>query len=267
MKKKGVELFDISGKTALITGATGYLGSVMAATLAEAGAYVLVNSRSKKRSIALVKKLVDSGYLAKEAVFDVTKKNAVAQFFNDNDELPLNILINNAYLGDAGSIEHSETEAYVKSYEISVLASHNLLKYALPNLRKGVLQNGDASVINITSMYGMVSPDQRIYKDIKSINPPFYGASKAALLQWTRYAACEFGPECIRVNSISPGAFPSLLVQENDPDFITRLSRKVPLGRVGIAAELKGPVLFLASEASSYVNGSNTIVDGGWTCW
>jgi NAD(P)-dependent dehydrogenase (short-subunit alcohol dehydrogenase family) len=117
------------------------------------------------------------------------------------------------------------------------------------------------------SMYGMVSPDQRVYESKRVANPPFYGAAKAALLQWTRYAACEFGPEGIRVNAISPGPFPSTDVQAANPDFVATLANKVPMGRIGHAKEIQGPLSFLISDASSFVNGTNLVVDGGWTCW
>jgi len=265
--KKGVQVFSVHGKTALVTGATGYLGSAMAFVLAEAGAHVLVNSRSLERSEALVKSLVDSGYSAESAVFDVTNQQGIDRFFSGLQEKPLHVLINNAYVGGGGSIELSKAEAYADSYDVTVLAAHNLLKAALPALRKAVQQDGDASVINLASMYAMVSPDQRIYESASGVNPPFYGAAKAALLQWTRYAACEFGAEGIRVNSISPGPFPSESVQKNSPAFIERLASKVPMGRIGLSDEIKGPILFLASSASTFVNGANIVVDGGWSCW
>lgn len=265
--KKGVHIFDIKGKTALITGATGYLGSAMACVLAEAGAHVLVNSRSQERSDALVKKLVDTGYSAEPAVFDVTNQRAIDGFFGSFKGRQLHILINNAYVGGGGSIELSNAKAYADSYDVTILAAHNLLKAALPALRKAVQADGEASVINLASMYAMVSPDQRIYESAAGVNPPFYGAAKAALIQWTRYAACEFGAEGIRVNSISPGPFPSDAVQKNNPAFIEKLANKVPMRRIGLSDEIKGPTLFLASSASSYVNGSNIVVDGGWTCW
>ncbi|UTW07484.1 SDR family NAD(P)-dependent oxidoreductase [Pseudomonas benzenivorans] len=265
--KKGVEIFSLQGRSALVTGATGYLGSAMAIILAEAGAHVLINSRSQERSSSLVEKLKHSGLSAEAAVFDITSKEAVESFFSSYQDRPLHVLINNAYVGGAGSIELSSPESYTSSYDVTMIAAHNLLKVALPNLRKAVQVSGDASVINLASMYAMVSPDQRIYEFASGVNPPFYGAAKAALLHWSRYAACEFGREGIRVNSISPGPFPSDVVQKASPDFIKTLNGKVPMGRVGIQDEIKGPVLFLASSASSFVNGANVVVDGGWTCW
>lgn len=265
--KKGIELFSLRGKTALITGATGYLGSAMTLSLAEAGAHVIINSRSKERSNSLLNVLIDSGLSAEVAVFDVTSQYEIEEFICSLQGRSLHILINNAYVGSSGNIENLPSSAYKDSYDVTVLAAHNLLKMSLPNLRKAVLEVGDASVINIASMYAQVSPDQRIYDTAKSANPPCYGAAKAALLHWTRYAACEFGHEGIRVNSISPGPFPSDAVQKTNPAFVKRLCKKVPMGRIGLPDEIKGPTLFLASAGSAYVTGANIVVDGGWTCW
>ncbi|KDE41151.1 Gluconate 5-dehydrogenase [Nitrincola lacisaponensis] len=265
--EKGVEIFSLKGKTALVTGATGYLGTAMAFILAEAGATVLINSRSKERSDQLVARLQIAGHQAENAAFDITSQNEVDRFVASLSERCIHILINNAYAGGSGSIELNSTEAYSASYDVAMISAHRLLKALLPNLRNAVRQCGDASVINLASMYALVSPDQRIYDTKSGVNPPFYGAAKAALLHWTRYASCEFGSEGIRVNAISPGPFPSEAVQQANPAFISRLSQKVPMGRIGVADEIKGPTLFLASSGSSYVNGANLVVDGGWTCW
>lgn len=264
---KGVEIFSLQGKSALITGATGHLGTSMAFILAEAGAKVFINSRTSERSSALVARLRSDGHEAEQAVFDVTSPGEVAAFSQRVLGEPMHILINNAYVGGAGSIECAVDEAYAASYEVAMIAAHRLLKAMLPNLRLAAQQCGDASVINLASMYALVSPDHRIYESASAVNPPFYGASKAALLQWTRYAACEFGKEGIRVNAITPGPFPSLAVQGANPRFIETLSTKVPMGRIGSSDEIKGPILFLASSAASFVNGANIVVDGGWTCW
>ena len=266
--KTGIQLFSVAGKNALITGATGYLGASMAYILAEAGAHILVNSRSQENCSSLVRKLVDLGYSAESAVFDVTNKDEIKRFFSDKKEESLDILINNACAGEGGNIETSIDQQYIDSYDVTLIAAHNILKVVLPNLRNAVQKNGGSSVINIGTMYAMVSPDLRIYgSSPKVTNPPFYGAAKAALLQWTRYAACEFGAEGIRVNSITPGPFPSEAVKKENPEFIDILANKVPMRRVGQSDEIKGPILFLASSASSFVNGANIAVDGGWTSW
>lgn len=263
----GTEIFSLKGKTALITGATGYLGTAMATVLAEAGAHVLINSRSPGRSAELASRLSAAGLSAAAATFDVTSPEAVHSFAAEYGDEPLHILINNAYVGGAGTIELATDESYAASYDVTMLAAHRLLRTFLPNLRSAVSLSGDASVINFASMYAMVSPDQKLYDSPNGANPPFYGAAKAALLQWTRYAACEFGKEGIRVNSISPGPFPSKDVQRSNPAFVASLAAKVPMGRIGYSDQMKGPALFLASSASSFVNGANIVVDGGWTCW
>ena len=264
--KKGTEIFSLAGKTALITGATGHLGSAMAESLAQAGAHVFVNSRSPEACNHLAEKIRKAGYSAEALAFDITNESQVRKNCQKVAKSPLHILINNAASTTLGNIQESSAESYRERYEVILVAAHNLLLRTLPGLRKAVKETGEASVINISSMYGLVSPDPRIYSSVKEVNPPFYGAAKAALIQWTRYAACEFGGEGIRVNAISPGPFPSREAQKNK-GFIKKLAGKNPMGRIGQAKEIKGPVLFLASAASSYVNGANIAVDGGWTSW
>ncbi|MHB0925478.1 MAG: SDR family NAD(P)-dependent oxidoreductase [Gallionellaceae bacterium] len=265
---KGTQIFSVKGKNALITGATGHLGTAMAYILAEAGAHVWVNARSQEKSAALVKKLIDLGYSAEPAVFDVTNLQEINSFFSAKKGEALDILVNNACAGHGGNIETSNAKAYTDSYDVTLIAAHNLLTVALPNLRNAVKKNGEASVINLGTMYALVSPDLRIYGSSPQLaNPPFYGAAKAALLQWTRYAACEFGAEGIRVNSLTPGPFPSEQIKEENPSFVKLLINKVPMNRIGLSDEIKGPILFLASSASSFVNGTNIAVDGGWTSW
>ena len=264
---RGTEVFSLKGKTALVTGASGHLGFAMSRLLAEAGAHVLVNSRSVERGEILAKQLLDLGCSAEPAIFDVKDQVAINRFFAGRPSAPLDVLVNNAYGGGGGTLALASAERYIQGYDVTIVAAHNLIKAALSSLRLAVVQRGDASVIHMASMYALVSPDQRVYDSPSGVNPPFYGAAKAALLQMTRYAACEFGSEGIRVNAISPGPFPSDEVQKSNPAFVRRLAQKVPLARIGRPDEVAGPVLFLASSASSFVNGANIVVDGGWTCW
>lgn len=262
----GVDIFNLTGKTAFISGATGYLGQQMTEILAEAGATVLINSRDKKKCSDLAFKLTSRGLSVIEAPFDVTCKDSVDEFFKGYNN-KINIIVNNAYSGGGGSLEYASEQDYLDSYKTTVIAANNIVMAALPLLKRGRIESGDASVINISSMYGVVSPDQDIYDSPRGCNPPFYGAAKAALIQWTRYAAVEFGRDGIRVNSITPGPFPSCEVQSKSPEFIKKLENKAPLRRIGESREIRGPVLFLASSASSFVSGSNLAVDGGWTSW
>lgn len=262
-----LNIFSLAHKNILLTGATGYLGESMAWALAEAGANVLVNSRSDEKCSNLVDAIKKAGLLAENAAFDVADEQAIKAFFDKRQKKPLHCLINNAYSGGAGTIQTSEAGDYEKSFEIGLIGAHRLVQNALCSLRLAVQETGDASIINIASMYALVSPDLRLYSNAQFSNPPFYGAAKAALIQWTKYAACEFGPEKIRVNSISPGPFPSAHIQNIEPQFIEKLASKVPLGRVGQSHEIRGAILLLASTASSFINGANLSIDGGWTSW
>ena len=259
-------MFSMRGRTVLVTGATGHLGRQVALAFAAAGARVLVNARSADAVADLVGAIRASGGEATPFAFDITDADAVRRMLRSL-EGPLHALVNNAYVGGSGRLEGADPQAYRESYEVAVVGADGLLQAALPALRLAAKGQGGASIVNIASMDGTVSPDQRVYDSPSGANPPFYGAAKAALIQWTRYAACEFGPQGIRVNSVSPGPFPSESVQLAAPDFVARLAAKVPMGRIGAAIEISGPVVFLASPASSYVNGANLVVDGGWTAW
>lgn len=259
--------FGLDTKRIMITGATGHLGRSMAIGLVEVGASVILNGRNREGVELFAAELCKMGFNAEPAVFDVNDEQAVAAWFDQSAHEPLHGLVNNAYTGGSGSVETAEEDEYRNSFEVCLVSAHRLLRCALPSLREAVVGCGSASVVNIASMYGMVSPDQETYKNKHAANPPFYGAAKAALLQWTRYSACEFGGEGVRVNSISPGPFPSDEIIAANPEFVEALAKKVPIGRVGCSEEMQGPLTFLMSDASTYVNGANLVVDGGWTCW
>lgn len=258
--------FGLQGRTALVTGATGYLGREIVSALSDAGAHVVLNSRTKKDLEVLRKELKSAGRLVSVEAFDVADKKKAAQAVQrTGNRFGIDILVNNAYdpaeYGEK-SLEKAKAPDFSRAYDVTVISAFNLIQAALPFLeRAGMRHPSGASVINIASMYGSVSPDPSVYAKGKN-NPPYYGAAKAGLIQFTRYAACHLAEKNIRFNCISPGAFP----KKNDP-LISKLSKRNPMGRTGRPEELAGAVVFLASEASSYITGVNLPVDGGWTAW
>jgi NAD(P)-dependent dehydrogenase (short-subunit alcohol dehydrogenase family) len=257
--------FRLDGATALVTGAAGHLGSAMVAALAEAGATLYLNGRKPGPLEAARDALRAHGSKAEILPFDVTDRAARASAVAGLARL--DVLVNLAYTGRPGTIAMATPEDFSGAFESGVTAAFELTRDCLPALREAVRQRGDASVINIASMYGHVSPDPRLYGESGLNSPPWYGAAKGGLIQLTRYLACHLAAERIRVNAIAPGPFPRTEISAGKSDFVARLEQKVPMERIGTPEEIAGPVLFLASKASSYVTGINLPVDGGWTAW
>jgi NAD(P)-dependent dehydrogenase (short-subunit alcohol dehydrogenase family) len=158
-------------------------------------------------------------------------------------------------------------EDFETSYCSAVTAAFEAVRAARPALERAASQSGDASVVNIATMYASVSPDPKLYSAPGQMSPPHYGAAKAGLVQLTRHLAAELGPSGIRVNALAPGPFPRDTVKQDDPTLAERLAAKTMLNRIGKAPEIAGPVLFLASPASSFVTGALLAADGGWTAW
>ncbi len=265
----GKALFRLDGKVCLVTGGAGHLGAAMSTALAEAGGHVCILGRTRATLMALAQRLANRGLSAEAIVADVTMADDISALVADLAERHgrLDVLVNNAHAGRPGVMADSKARDYVDAIEIAVGAAAELVNAAANLLQNAVRIGGDASVINISSMYGMVSPDPRVYGQSGMNNPPHYGAAKAALLQYTRYAACHLAPQGIRVNAISPGPFPPEAAQRRDPAFADALMQKVPMGRLGRPEDLGGAVVFLASPASRFVTGANLPVDGGWTAW
>lgn len=253
--------FSLAGRVALVTGGAGYLGKPICHGLAEAGAEVWINGRDPAKAEALAAELRGLGHSAQALPFDVTDHARAAECVVGLARL--DILVNNAAPIQTGSLETAAPSEFASAAAGIVESAFALTKAVSPLMR---VRGG--SVINIASMYGMVSPDPNIYGNSGFKNPPQYGAAKAGLIQLTRYMACHLAPDLIRVNSVSPGPFPPRERLANQhPEFLEALERKVPMRRVGRPHEVAGVVVFLAGDAASYITGANIPVDGGWTAW
>jgi NAD(P)-dependent dehydrogenase (short-subunit alcohol dehydrogenase family) len=177
-------------------------------------------------------------------------------------------VVNNAYAGTTGTLDAVRAEDFAKATAYNLVAPFTLVQALAPVLEATAKREKcSVSVVNVASMYGVVSPDPSIYGDSGKNNPAHYGATKAGMIQLSRYLACHLGHAGIRVNSVSPGPFPDPAVDSGIPQFLEKLALKVPLRRIGKPEEVAGPVVFLLSEAASYVNGADLAIDGGWTAW
>ena len=229
--------------------------------LASAGAHVILNGRDDAALAAHEADLRAKDLSVERAAFDVTDIGAVRKFFGGLKRL--DILVNNAVAMQVKPFAALEPQDFAATYASAVTTAFESVRAALPALKAAVAASGDASVINIASMYGQVSPDARLYDDPGAQSPCHYGPAKAGLLQLTRHLAAELGPHAIRVNALVPGPFPARV----PADFAARLAGRTMLNRLGKADEIAGPLLFLAAPASSFVTGAALNVDGGWTAW
>lgn len=269
-------LFSLQNKVAIVTGAAGYFGKAFTKALLMADAKVILFARGGKIK-KLCKELKSAfgnnkvDYCSIDLYDDDNYENHLMEKIKEN--ATVDILVNNAFefgketgFNDiSGKIENIKKTQWMRSFESGVYWH----AHAIQVVGERMKQQGDGSIINISSMYAIVSPDPDLYEGFEVFNPPSYGAAKAAILALTRYTASFYGQYNIRCNAIVPGAFPNMDPNSsNSPknkDFIKRLENKTVLKRTGRLDDLTGALIFLSSDASSYITGQTIIIDGGWT--
>lgn len=258
------QLFDLSGRVAIVTGASGWLGSAMSRALAEAGATLAVTSRDAVQAADFAATLPGDGHIGLGLRQDDT--DSLPAFVQQVVEQlgQVDVLVNNAYGGPAPDIDDATANDFDRAYHTGVTAYFILAREVVRHLRS---RNASGSIINIASMYGVVASYPEAYEGLPVNSPPTYHALKGGLVHLTRHLAAYWAQDNIRVNAICPGPFPKAQIQDDMPEFIERLEQKVPLGRMGMPHELKGLAVLLASDAGSYITGQNILVDGGWTAW
>lgn len=261
------DLMTLRGRVAAITGGAGHIGRAMAESLAELGAAIAVVDVSD-RAAAVAAELSDRfGVPAAGFVLDLADDDAVTA-------LPalvaerlggLDILIHcAAFVGTSGltgwvvPFEQQSVDTWRKAMDVNLTAPFALTQAALPWLRA----SGRGSVIMVSSIYGLVGPDMRLYDGTGMGNPAAYAASKGGMLQFTRWLSTVLAPQ-VRVNAIVPGG-----VARGQPEaFVERYTARTPLGRMAVEDDFKGATAYLASDLSAYVTGQVLSVDGGWTAW
>jgi NAD(P)-dependent dehydrogenase (short-subunit alcohol dehydrogenase family) len=264
---------SLAGEVAVITGVCGRLGPVWASALLGAGASVVgidIRADASQPPKGLDQSAFAGQYVGIQA--DVTDRSSLdkAAKIHAAQIGPPSILVNNAGIDRPPSAEgeswrfddvpEDQSAATLDVNAAGVLRACQVYGAEMVRRRKG-------SIINIGSLYGIVAPDPRLYVhlglDPPFLKPPAYGMSKAAVAALTRYLAALWGEKGVRVNTLSPGG----VLGGQDPLFLQKFTARVPMGRMATAADLTGPLLFLASDLSSYVNGIELVVDGGYVCW
>ena len=252
------KLFDLTGKVCVVTGGSGYLGTENIKILKDFGATV-VNVDCVMRETA-ADLFLECDIADTESVKSIFQ--TVGQRYGKIDVL-VSCAAFYAGHGKDSQIEAMSDEIWARGVEGSLNTTFRALREVIPYMKE---QGG--SIINYCSMYGLVSPDLRIYgEDNPQVNPPNYGAAKAGVAQLTRYAAGALAKYNIRVNCVTPGPFPAAGKNDLNAEFNARLAGKTMLGRFGKSHEMAGAILLLASDASSFMTGSNIVVVGGWTAW
>jgi 2-deoxy-D-gluconate 3-dehydrogenase len=271
------EKFDLSGRVAIVTGGVGLLGAEFCRTLAEAGAAVAVVDLNASASQAVADSLSKDGYKALALPTDITRPDSVKATVESVLSAfgRLDVLVNSAALDpkfDPEAVNKGITPGAFEDYPLDLWNSAldvNLTGMFLMTQAcvKPMLEQGKkGSVINICSTYGLNGPDQRIYiKDGQRVafKPIYYTVTKAGVLGFTKYLAAYYAETEIRVNALTPGG----VFNNHEEYFVKNYSAKTILGRMAKKDEMNGGLLFLASDASSYMTGNNLVVDGGWTAW
>ena len=262
------ELSNLSGRRALITGATGGLGRVFADTLAELGAdLVLVDLPGSDFQTLNESLIMRWGTRVENHNCDLEDQVQRAELIRKlmGSEGGLNVLINNAaFVGTSNlfgwgvPFEDQSIDTWRRALEVNLTAAFELCQGLTPLLKT----SGNGCIVNVGSIYGSYGPDWSLYEGTNMSNPAAYAASKGGLIQLTRWLATTVSPE-IRVNAMSPGG-----IFRNQPEeFVKRYGAKTPLDRMANEEDFRGAIAFLASDMSKYVTGVNLAVDGGWGIW
>jgi len=257
------QLFDLTGKRVLITGASGYLGGAMARALAEAGATVVASSRDRSRAEAAAAALPAHPGVVHSAVrLDHMDPQSAEEGFHEavRQAGGLDVLVNNGH--EANSNDWTDVTAEQFTRQLANATGYFLLARLLRNHL--VEREATGSVIMLGSMYGLVGSYPDAYEGVCPASPVAYHALKGGILHLTRHLAVYWARDGVRVNCLSPGPFPT---PKAPREMVRRLCGHSPMGRMGRPHELKGAIVFLASDASSYMTGQNLVIDGGWTAW
>lgn len=270
-------MFNLAGRVVVLTGGAGLLGRQYTRALLGAGARVVVaDVNGKQAAEAAQAAQREIGGDAIGHALDVRSRESIDELVSNVLRRwgQIDILVNNAAIDpkfdasvaaqQANTFEDYPLDLWQQSLDVNLTGAF----LCCQAIGKVMLRQGRGVIVNIASTYGVVAPDQRLYqrdgeREQKLFKPASYAVTKAALAHLTRYLAAYWGEKGIRVNTLTPHG----IANQQDEDFLKRYRQRCPLGRMANQDEMNGALLFLCSDASSYMTGSNLVVDGGWTAW
>lgn len=258
--------FDLHGKVAWVVGGSGVLGAPVCRALAEHGAHVVVADIREERAQTQAQSMKADGLSAEAMSCDAGNEESIVRCANEVMQRHgrMDVLVCMAYFYTKTPMEEMTAAQWEKGMRVTLTGAFLTAREGARIMRSQKC----GSIIQFSSMYGVVSPDPRMYGPGRSVNPIDYGVAKAGVLQMVRYQAVMLAPHGVRVNAIVPGPFLDRTDEEGqDVEFEDRLNAKSPMGRTGRPTEIEGAVVYLASDASSYVTGTSLQVDGGWCAW
>ncbi len=267
--------FDMTGKTVIITGAAGLLGKQFSIALAQAGANVVVADLAGIPAAENANEIKEMGLNAIAVEVDITDPDSTKAMVERALTAfgSVDVLVNSAALDpkfDSANIlsqNVNEFETYpLSSWKQALEVNLTGMFLASQAAVLPMLEQGRGVIVNISSIYGLVGPDQRLYErpdGTRQFKPVYYSVTKAGVLGFTRYLATYYAGKNIRVNALTPGG----VFNDHDAIFTAQYSARTVLGRMANLDEMNAAMLFLCSDASSYMTGSNLVVDGGWTVW
>ncbi|NQV00056.1 MAG: SDR family oxidoreductase [Parcubacteria group bacterium] len=252
--------FNLRGKTILVTGATGQLGRQICEMYNNVGSQVIGVDKDLNS-----KRMIKSDNIKYFSV-DVSDKKSVTDIFEMiySKFSQVDVLINNAGISVFEPFEERSEESFDTVMDTNLKGTFFCIQSYVAGINNSKVKKGN--IINIASVYGVVSPDFRIYTDCLRKNSEVYGATKAGIIQMTKYFAVHLAKDNVRVNCISPGG----IFNPDNPqgeDFIKNYSERNPMGRMALVDEIIGGLFYLSSDAATYTTGQNIIIDGGMSCW
>ena len=260
------ELFCLDGKVAVITGGAGAYGFHISSALCEAGATSVIASRSVEDCEKAVKVLSCRGFKAVARHLDLSSEESIIGCISSVIESfgHIDILVNASVLRSGINLEDMTCRQWEEAQKVNSTGLMLICKETVKHMR----ERGCGSIINISSIQGAVGPNFEVYGSTGMSSPVNYTYDKWGMVGLTKWMANYYGKHNIRVNCISPGGFnPALMRDESKREFVENYKRLTPLGRFAVEDDIKGPIVFLASDASKFMTGHNLMVDGGWTSW